>query len=411
MMVAKSEGVQFSMHLSRGFRIRFHDTIALVGAGGKTTLMFRLATELALAGRRVVTTMTTKIFAGQMAQAPGCLTFYDEDVLLAQLPQALADHGHVLVVGGAAAEPYKVQGLDPALVDRIAGQLYVDAVIVEADGSRRLPFKAPARHEPVIPASATLVVPVVGLDVLGRPLAAEHVHRPELVAELAGASFGDPVTPAVIATVLAHPQGGAKGVPSTARLVPFLNKVEDEATLATAREIARWLLVSPRVDSVLIGAAGADEPVREVWGRVGAVVLAAGEARRFGALKQVIPWRGIPLVAHVAGQTLACPDVDRVAVTVGAGAERVTAALAGQDVLLVPVPDWAEGQSRCVKAGLAAIAAEPNPPGPPSLSGKGGATLPSPARACPELVEGGGAGGEVIPQPDPGPAQALRPLR
>ena len=72
--------------------------------------------------------------------------------------------------------------------------------------------------------------------------------------------------------------------------------------------------------------------MREVWGRCGAVVLAAGEAKRFGALKQVLPWRGIPLVAHVADQALRCPDVDRVAVTVGAEAEQVQAALAGRDV-------------------------------------------------------------------------------
>ena len=129
---------------------------------------------------------------------------------------------------------------------------------------------------------------------LGQPLDAEHVHRPQLVAELTGAALGDPVTPAMIAAVLAHPQGGAKDVPPNARLIPFLNKAEDEATLAAAREIARLLLQQPRIDSVLIGAAQGDDPVREVWGRVGAVVLAAGEAKRFGALKQVLPWRGMP---------------------------------------------------------------------------------------------------------------------
>ena len=127
------------------------------------------------------------------------------------------------------------------------------------------------------------------------------------MAELTGAALGDPVTPAMIAAVLAHPQGGAKDAPPTARVIPFLNKAEDEASLAAAREIARLLLQAgqPRIDSVLIGAAQGDDPVREVWGRAGAVVLAAGEAKRFGALKQVLPWRGVPLVAHVADQAFA----------------------------------------------------------------------------------------------------------
>jgi molybdenum cofactor cytidylyltransferase len=354
------------MQLSRALRIRPKDVVVLVGGGGKTTLMFRLADELAASGRRVVTTMTTRIFVGQMDRAPARLVTEDEATLLAELPAALDSHRHVIVAGEVIVEQDKVQGVSPALLDRIAAQTAVDAMIVEADGSRRLPFKAPAPHEPVIPASATIVVPLVGLDVLGQMLDAEHVHRPQLVAELTGAVVGDPVTPAMIAAVLAHPQGGAKDVPPTARLIPFLNKAEDEATLAAAREIARLLLQQSRIDSVLIGAVQRDDPVREVWGRCGAVVLAAGEAKRFGALKQVLPWRGIPLVAHVADQALCCPDIDRVAVTVGARAEQVRTALAGRNVAIVPVPDWEEGQSRSVKAGLNAPAPRSPLPAPRS---------------------------------------------
>ena len=342
------------------------EVVVLVGGGGKTTLMFRLADELAVSGRRVVTTMTTRIFVGQMDRAPARLVTEDEATLLAELPAALDAYRHVIVAGEVIVEQDKVQGVSPVLLDRIAAHPAVDAVIVEADGSRRLPFKAPAPHEPVIPTSATIVVPLVGLDVLGQPLDADHVHRPQLVAELTGAALGDPVTPAMIAAVLAHPQGGAKDVPPNARLIPFLNKAEDEATLAAAREIARLLLKTPRIDSVLIGAAQGDDPVREVWGRSGAVVLAAGEAKRFGALKQVLPWRGIPLVAHVADQALRCPDVDQVAVTVGAEAEQVRAALAGHHVSVIPVAGWSEGQSRSVKAGLQALA--PRSPLPAPLS-------------------------------------------
>jgi molybdenum cofactor cytidylyltransferase len=366
-----------SMQLSHALRMDSREVVVLVGGGGKTTLMFRLADELVASGRRVVTTMTTRIFVGQMARAPARLVTEDEATLLAELPATLAAHRHVIVAGDVIVEQDKVQGVSPALLDRIAAQPAVDALIVEADGSRRLPFKAPAPHEPVIPASATVVVPIVGLDVLGQPLDAGHVHRPEIVAELTGAALGDPVTPAMIAAVLAHLRGGAKGVPPHARLIPFLNKAEDEATLAAAPEIARLLLKQPRIDSVLIGAAQADDPVREVWGRVGAVVLAAGEAKRFGALKQVLPWRGMPLVAHVADQALRCPDIDRVAVTVGAGAEQVQETLADRDVRVVPVPDWAEGQSRSVLAGLKALIDSPDiTPHPPSLTGKGEISAP-----------------------------------
>lgn len=354
------------MLISHALRLRAKEVVVLAGGGGKTTLMFRLADELVAAERCVVTSMTTKIFVGQMARAPARLMAEDDATLLAQLPPALGAHRHVLVAGKVLAEQDKVQGAPPALLDRIAGLPAADAVIVEADGSRRLPFKAPAAHEPVIPASATILAPMVGLDVLGEPLDEAHVHRPGLVAALTGATPGDPVTPEMIAAVLAHPDGGAKGLPPRARFVPILNKVTAER-LPAARQTARLLLAYPHVDSVLIAAVAEPDPVREVWSRVGAVVLAAGAARRFGSLKQVLPWRGVPLVAHVADQALRCPDVARVAVTVGAGAERVRAALADRGVQIVPVPDWAEGQSKSVQAGLAPTSAptpgpHPNPP-------------------------------------------------
>ena len=343
------------MILSHALSLGSKEVIALSGGGGKTTLMFRLAAELAASGQRVVTTMTTRIFVSQMAQAPHTLVLHGEGALLAQLPEALAEYGHVLIAGSTMVEQDKVQGVPPEFLDRIAAQPAVDVVIVEADGSRRLPFKAPAQHEPVIPSSTTVLMPVVGLDVVGKPLIAGQVHRPEIVAALSGAALDDPVTPEMIAAVLAHREGGAKGLPSGARLVPFLNKAEDEATLAAARQIARLLLAHPIVDRVIIGAAQAPDPVIEVWGRVGVVVLAAGQGKRFGALKQVLPWHGLPLVAHVADQALACTDIDRVVVTVGAGAGQVEAALAGRSVDLVPVSDWADGQSRSVQTGLRAL--------------------------------------------------------
>ncbi len=426
------------MRLSTALRVLPKDVVVLVGGGGKTTAMFRLAEELVAADRRVVTTMTTRIFVSQMERAPGRLVLHGESSLLAQLPGALADYGHVLIAGGTVVEEDKVQGVPPQLLDRVAAHPAVDVVIVEGDGSRRLPFKAPAAHEPVIPASATVVVPMAGLDVLGQPLDAAHVHRPALVAELTGAALGDPVTPQMIAAVLAHPQGGAKGVPPGARLVPFLNKAEDEMAVAAAREIARLLLQAPQVDSVLIGAAQAEDPIREVWGRVGAVVLAAGQAKRFGALKQVLPWRGVPLVAHVTAQALACPDIARVVVTVGAEAERVTAALAESSALvrtptrsgiealagfshgtsdrlkprfqpaqdssigddapspaleptlqIVPVPDWAAGQSRSVLAGLKALVAPT-----PTLPRCDGA---APTPTLPRYDGGGSEGGGQLP--------------
>jgi molybdenum cofactor cytidylyltransferase len=348
------------MKLSRALRVQRKEVVTLVGGGGKTALMFALADELSADGWRVVTTMTTRIFVGQMSRAPARLLLHGEGALLATLPELLSEHGYVLVGGGTVIEQDKVQGVPPEVVDRIAAHPAVNAVIAEADGSRRQPFKAPADHEPIVPAATTLLVPMVGLDVVSQPLTSEHVHRPERIAALTGAAPGAAITPEMIAQVLAHPEGGAKGLPNGGRLVPFLNKADNELQLADGRVIAHSLLATPRVDSVVIGAIESSRRTREVWSRVGAVILAAGGASRYGSLKQVMPWRGIPLVTHVVEQALNCPDVAQVVVTMGAGVDAVRAAVAGCRVSRMEVPDWAAGQSRSVQAGLAALrAADP----------------------------------------------------
>jgi molybdenum cofactor cytidylyltransferase len=311
----------------------------------------------------VITTMTTRIFVGQMERAPSFSLLQDEASLLAALPAALAEHRHVLVGGRIGADREKVEGVPPEFVDRLAAQRLADVIIVEADGSRRLPFKAPAEHEPVVPASTSILAPLVGLDILGQPLDAKHAHRPEIAAALAGVNEGQSITADIVARVVAHPRGGAKGLPPAARLVPLLNKVDLPSVERDARVLAKHLLAYANVDEVILAAADTEAPAREVWGRTAAIILAAGQASRFGRLKQVMPWRGKPLVAHVAKQALACAEVATVVATVGAERKQVEDALAPYAadgrLTLAPVDDWAEGQSRSAAAGLrAALAAD-----------------------------------------------------
>ena len=130
---------------------------------------------------------------------------------------------------------------------------------------------------------------------------------------------------------------------------------------------ARLLLQRPRVDSVLIGAAQRDDPVREVWRRSGSVVRPR-EGRNVSARSsRCCPWRGVPLVGHVADQALRCPDMDRLAVTVGAGAEPVQAAIAGCDLSQVPVPEWEQGQSWSVKGAGTLCPRSPLPASPSAV--------------------------------------------
>jgi molybdenum cofactor cytidylyltransferase len=212
-------------------------------------------------------------------------------------------------------------------------------VIIEADGSRMRPFKAPAEHEPVVPAETSLVVPVAGVDVLGRSLSEEYVHRAALAAALSGATFGDSVSPDIVAKVLAHTSGGLKNAPPTARVIALINKVENSHDLAGARQVAGLLLRPGRYSGVLLAKVRRDPPVVEVWGKVAAVVLAAGQSSRMGQLKQVMPWgRGGTVIGEVVQRLQRCAGVAEIVVVTGRDREQVEASVAAA-IAAAPLPD------------------------------------------------------------------------
>lgn len=215
------------------------DIVALVGAGGKTTAMFSCAAELRRAGGAAVITTTTRIFVPDASSELGPVVERDRDRAMARTRAELAG-GRIPVVGTAITNDAKLTGVPPSWVADLAGLPGVHCVLVESDGSARLPITAPREDEPVIPPSATVVVVVVGVDALGGRI--EHVaHRPELLGELAELPRTATLDARAIARVMLDPRGNTQGAPGHARVVALINKADDERTIADARAIARAL--------------------------------------------------------------------------------------------------------------------------------------------------------------------------
>lgn len=205
------------------------ELVAFVGAGGKSTLLFRLGNELAAAGAQVLLTTTTKMGSDQAAQVSAVGI---EDLVEPAPP------GPVMLI--SADDGHKVTGPTPERIDAIFADGRFDYVLVEADGARGRSFKTPAAHEPVIPATATVVVIVVGVDAIGRPIA-KACHRPHLVARLAGVEPTQVLDVETAAEVLLHPHGFRQAIPPGARLGVAITKVA-EATRPTAERLADSLL-------------------------------------------------------------------------------------------------------------------------------------------------------------------------
>jgi probable selenium-dependent hydroxylase accessory protein YqeC len=201
--------------------------VTVIGSGGKTSLIWCLARYFAgspgvsggqsgVRPRSILVTTTTKMFPPTEA-IPG-----------------------VTVCGRLNEVSGKLEALAPGELEQRAAAS--DLVLIEGDGSRTLPLKGWADHEPVVPSLTTVTVGVLPLWPLGKPVSAEIVHRIERFCALSGASPGETLKTEHLARVIAG-GGREKSLFSDARggKILLLNQIEDEASLDCARELVSLL--------------------------------------------------------------------------------------------------------------------------------------------------------------------------
>jgi probable selenium-dependent hydroxylase accessory protein YqeC len=247
------------MELCEALALRRGDMVALVGGGGKTTALYRLGAELSARGEPVLLCGTTRFTPPDAGEAPNLTLVEDEVALL----RAAAGGPWPRTVATGWGNKGRLLPVEPAWLDTLSRERPDLTIVIEADGSAMRPFKAPGEQEPVIPARATMVVSVVGVDVVGRPLDETHVHRPERVAAILDIALGCMITPAIVATVLADPEGGRKGVPESARWTVLLNKADTDQRRTTAERIAS--LLTNEAERTVIAQLRRIPPVLAVW--------------------------------------------------------------------------------------------------------------------------------------------------
>jgi molybdenum cofactor cytidylyltransferase len=342
------------MNLKRALRITERSKVALVGAGGKTTTLFALARSLE---GPVILTNSAHLGRSQAALADYHVIVEspkEVDAVFSSLKE------EVTLITGIERESGRLIGLTHDALNRIyshAERLNLP-VIIEADGSRMRPLKAPAEHEPPIPEWVDTVVVVCGLSGLGKPLNESAVFRPEIFSQLTGVPLDHLIPPSALVTYLLHPQGGLKNIPHHARRIVLFNqwdecKPEDQTALLT--NLPRLHQV---YDAVILGnvVRGGEDAVVAVYEPIAGVVLAAGASQRLGIPKQLLSWEGKPLIRWVVETALEA-HLSSVVVVVGALVEPVQQILADLPVQLVVNSKWQEGISTSVISGLEALPA------------------------------------------------------
>lgn len=230
--------------LTQALSIEPGDCVAVAGAGGKTTLCWRLTQEIAANGGRAIFTTTTKIWQ----PADGVFDLLRVSPLpereelglgvgswrTACLASSIYGTPNNSPINGAGMPTVqtKLNGFNAEEICALRQSTNHQSPItflVEADGARGLRIKAPGAGEPVIPPCADVVCVLANLDAIGRPLDERIAHRVDRVAQLTRTMPGSIITAPLIVELLSHPDGGLKGVPSGARKVAVLTQQSDAA--------------------------------------------------------------------------------------------------------------------------------------------------------------------------------------
>jgi molybdenum cofactor cytidylyltransferase len=290
-----------------------HAVISVVGAGGKTSLIFAWARELASAGKNVVITTTTHMYR----------------------PERMEEDGIRIVVSDDPERPDKVSAPPAEVLDSLRDT--ADVVLIEADGSRRMPLKWPADREPVIPDYTDVTVCVAGLSALGRRTA-DVVYNAEGLPDVLKRETADMN---LIHAIVSSRDGGQKGVRGDFRV--FMNQVDDDIDRLAAAYRMQQIFAVMGIQSAW-GTLMPEEP------KIAVILEAAGNSTRFGSNKLLhIMDDGRPMIASIFDAVRPLDVYKKILVT---QYDDIAEMAAGFDVVMNDRPDL--GISRSMQLGLAA---------------------------------------------------------
>ena len=359
--------------------------VAFVGAGGKTTAMFKVARELA----PCIVTTTTHLGAWQADLA-------DQHIIISKAEdvnqlEEISFSGVILVTGEKKKNRFtSLSDKNLAWLEKFANYHSL-SLFIEADGARQKAIKSPKENEPVIPDFIDTVVVVTGLSAIGKPLNDDVVYNAVGFAKLGKMKEGEKVSPDNLIQVLTHEKGGLKNIPEKARKIALLTQANTPELQAISGKIAKKALskfnaaisltfepssvisqkgmalphkftekfrtaTHPKADAVPSDHHDFEQLSSnlQIFETSSAIILAAGKSSRFGESKQLLDYQGKTFIRAVAEKALKA-ELSPVVVVTGAEHDEITFALENLDVKIVHNPSWKEGQSSSICAGVNAL--------------------------------------------------------
>lgn len=221
------------MNLIDTFKISKKDIITIVGAGGKTSLMYS-ASSLLRKHYKVLITTTTHIYVPDN-------NLYDKIIMLTHFENKnyhsilQNNKNGVYVIGSHIVNNSKIKGLTFDMLDKITP--YFDIVIIEGDGSKEKSLKGWNDSEPVIYSKTTKTIGVVDISSIGIDINEENIHRVGKFLSIINDDLAKTVQPKHLNKVILNKNGLFKFYKGEKIL--FINKVENTNNRINALNIIK----------------------------------------------------------------------------------------------------------------------------------------------------------------------------
>lgn len=245
--------------------------ISLVGGGGKTSAAFWLAQQFKAKGHNVFVSTTTKMYLPDINQADYFISLEEtEGSLITHKFNYLSEPGitfcyQALIRSNNKQEKNKVSGITPTLIDTLKNESHFTVFIIEADGAKRLPIKAPDRHEPCIPITSDMVIGVTGAEVIHTRAIPERIHRWNLFSALTQCNAGETIDSRVLGNLIEHRQGMFKQAPEQAIKIWLINKIDLVSDYQKVKSLAQHVISkTEKLDAIWLAAMNSHTPVKDV---------------------------------------------------------------------------------------------------------------------------------------------------
>lgn len=217
--------------------------ISIVGAGGKTSLMFFLAKKLSK-GFKVLVTTTTKIYIPEITEYDYIAT--DKNSIQRYMKM---EHNGVYVFGKTISKENKIIGLDFKILNKLRD--YFDYILIEADGAKQKPLKGWCNFEPVICDATDMTIGVIDIKVIGMKAIPKNIFRLDEFVKLSDIKKGEKIKVDHLVKMISHPKGLFKN--AIGNKVVYINKVENTIDRKNCDNLVQKLQKVTIVDHIISG--------------------------------------------------------------------------------------------------------------------------------------------------------------